>query len=86
MGLKLETILILGIVIILSASYIVKIGGSSSDDKAFTKELEFANTTLIEVDTTTMKGRTFTIYGVKDKDVLTLYDIKYHILIRFERV
>ena len=78
MGLKLETILTLGIVAILSASFMVKLSSNSSGSKTFTKELEFTNTTFIEVDTYTMQGRAFSTYGVRDKGVLTLYHIKYH--------
>ncbi len=78
MGLKLETLIIVVIVAILSGALMVKFSHKLSDEKPFTKELEFTNTTLIEVDTATMKGRSFGTYGVRDAGVLTLHNLKYH--------
>ena len=78
MGLKLETLIIVVIVAILSGTLMVKFTHKSTDGKLFTKELEFTNTTFIEVDTATMKSRAFGTYGIRDAGVLTLHNLKYH--------
>ena len=78
MGLKLETVIIVVIVAILSGTLMVKFTHISSNGKLFTKELEFTDTTLTEVDTVTMQGRAFGTYGIRDAGILTLHDIKYH--------
>ena len=56
----------------------VKFAHNTSDRERFTKELEFTDTTLTEVNTATMQGRSFGSYGIRDAGVLTLYDINYH--------
>ncbi len=78
MGLKLEILITLVIVAIFSVTLMVKFTYKSSDGERFTKELEFTDTTLTEVDTVTMQGRAFGSYGIRDAGVLTLHDIKYH--------
>ncbi len=78
MGLKLETLIIVAVVAILSGTLMVKFTHKPSDEKSFTKEMEFTDTTLIEVDTVTMKGRSFGTYGIRDAGVLTLHNIRYH--------
>lgn len=45
--------------------------------QVLTKEVEFTNTTLIEVDTDDMKSRAYTTHGVRDKGILTLDNIIY---------
>jgi len=78
MGLKLETLITVTILVILSAVFMVKFTHKPSDKKLFTKELEFTNTVFTEVDTNTMQGRAFSTHGIKNKDDLILYDLKYH--------
>jgi hypothetical protein len=78
MGLKLEALIIVLIVAILSGTLMVKFTHKSSDGKPFTKELEFTSTTLTEVDTAIMQGRAFGTYGIRDAGVLTLHNITYH--------
>jgi len=78
MGLKFETLIVVTIVAILSLTFMVKFTHKFSDEKLFTKELEFTNTTLTEVDTATMQGRAFATYGIRDAGVLTLHNIEYH--------
>ena len=55
----------------------LKLRDTPATTKVFTKEVEFTNTTLIEVDTDNIKSRVYATYGVKDKDVLTLENIVY---------
>ncbi|WP_295417758.1 hypothetical protein [Sulfurovum sp.] len=78
MGLKLEIILIVAIAAIVGGSYMVKFTNDTSNKKSPTKELEFTETTFIEVDTNKTLGRAFSTYGIRDAGVLTLYDLKYH--------
>ena len=77
MGIKLELILTIAIIGIISGSLMLKLRNTPVPTKVFTKEVEFTNTTLIEVDTENMKSRAYTTYGVRDKDVLTLDNIVY---------
>jgi hypothetical protein len=78
MGLKLEMLIAVAIVAILSLTFMVKFSQNSFDEKTFSKELEFTDTTFTEVDTTTMQGRAFSAYGVRDQGVLSLYKLMYH--------
>ena len=78
MGLKLEIVIIVMIAAILSFTYVVKITHDAAAVKRFTKELEFTDTTFIEVDTNRTQGVAFGRYGVRDTGVLTVYWLKYH--------
>jgi type II secretory pathway pseudopilin PulG len=78
MGLKLEMLITVVIIAIFSATLMVKFTHQSSNGKLFTKELEFTDTTLTEVDTQGMQGRAFGTYGIRDTGVLSMYNIKYH--------
>jgi len=78
MGLKLETIITLGIIAIIATVFMLKITDGTTAVNTVTKELEFTNTTFTEVDTSDMKGRVFSTYGVRDKGVLTLDNLRYH--------
>jgi len=77
MGLKLEHILIVGIVGIIIGAFMIKIRNAPPPEKGFTKELEFTDTTLIEVDTGDMKSRAFLTYGVRDRGILTMENLVY---------
>ncbi|MCW8821030.1 MAG: LPS export ABC transporter periplasmic protein LptC [Sulfurovum sp.] len=77
MGLKLELVLIVGIVGIILGTLMIKFDDTSTKEQPFTKEVEFTNTTLIEVDTDMMKSRAFATYGVREKGVWTLDDLVY---------
>ena len=78
MGLRLEVLITLVIVAILSVTLMVKFTHKAFVGERFTKELEFTDTTLTEVDTETMQGRAFGSHGIRDAGVLVLYNIKYH--------
>ncbi len=71
-------LIIVVIAAIVSVTLMVKFTHKTTDRKPFTKEMEFTDTTLIEVDTITMKGRSFGTYGIRDAGVLTLHNLKYH--------
>lgn len=77
MGLKLEFVLIVAIVGTILGALMIKFEDTSTKEQTLTKELEFTDTTLIEVDTDMMKSRTFATYGVRDKDIWTLDNLVY---------
>ena len=55
----------------------LKLRNTPVPTKVFTKEVEFSNTTLIEVDTDNIKSRVYATYGVRNNGVLTLDDTVY---------
>ncbi len=77
MGIKLQYVLTITIIGIISGSLMLKLRNTPVTTKVFTKEVEFTNTTLIEVDTENIKSRVYTTYGVRGKNVLTLDNIVY---------
>lgn len=77
MAIKLEHILIAVLVVLTSGVLMIKIRNTPPPSNVFTKELEFTDTTLIEVDTTKTLNRIYVSYGIRDKGVLTLEDIVY---------
>jgi len=78
MGLKLEMILIVSIVAILSVALTVKIKNDRALNKVSTKELEFTNTTFTEVDTNKTQGILFATYGIRNSGILTVDNLRYH--------
>lgn len=78
MGLKLEPVLTVIIGVIIVASLFVELSSTLKKNKAFTKDLEFTNTTFIEVDTQKMQGWLFGTYGVRDKGVLSMDNVIFH--------
>lgn len=66
------------IAVIVSASLLVELSSTLKNNRAFTKDLEFTNTTFIEVDTNKTQGWLFGTYGVRDKEVLTFDNIVFH--------
>jgi len=78
MGLKLEILLIVMIIGIVTVTTMVKLTNSNSHKKMLNKELEFTNTTFIEVDRSKMQAKAFSIYGVRENGILTLEHLKYH--------
>ena len=77
MAIKLEHVLIAIIVILVTGVFMIKIHNAPPPVHAFTKELEFTNTTLIEVDTNDMQSRAYIEHGIRDRGILTLADIVY---------
>ena len=78
MGIKLEAVIVLFIVIIVSTTYFFKISDIKSTPADTSKQLEFKKTTLIEVDTERMLSNIDCSYGVKKNDTLSLSDIVYY--------
>ena len=77
MELKLETVLILSIIVIVTGSVTLEIDNRAKENVVFTKELEFTNTTFTEVDTKILQGRAYGTYGVRDNGVLSLDNLVY---------
>jgi len=77
MGLRLEFVLVVAIVGILTGSLLLKLSKTNTKTEAFTKELEFTDTTLIEVDTQKVLSNSYGTYGVRDRGVFTLNDLVY---------
>lgn len=77
MGIRLEFVLAAAVIGIISGSFMLKLADTPVSSSTFTKEAEFNNTTLVEVDTDTMRNRMYATYGVMDKGVLTLDNIVY---------
>ena len=77
MELRLETILVLAIVVIVTGSVTLELDNSIKKNEIFTKELEFTNTTFTEVDTKKLQGRAYGTYGIRDDGVLSLDNLVY---------
>ena len=78
MGLKLEFLLVLFVVAILAMAMTVKISNSHDDKKQQTVELEFTDTTTIEVDTNKTLSITYGTYGIRDAGILKIDNLRYH--------
>ena len=78
MGIRLEHIITLAIVLVVMGFFLIDREPKSQEKSTHTKELVFANTRLIEVDTQRMLGLAHTQYGEVEKKTLRLYEIVYH--------
>jgi len=77
MGIKLEYILMVIIVVTISITTTVKLTSSQNKTKNFTKELEFLDTTFIEVDTQKMYANLYTPKGIRKNGILILTELQY---------
>jgi len=78
MGLKLELILIAFVAGFIILAMTVKISNANAVQKHQTVELEFTNTTSIEVDINKTLSVLFSTYGIRDSGVLKLDNLRYH--------
>ncbi len=78
MGLKLEFLLIVFVMAILAMAMTVKISNSNAVAKKQTVELEFTDTTTIEVDTNKTLSVTYGTYGIRDAGVLKIDNLQYY--------
>lgn len=78
MGIRLEIILVTVIIIMIIMTTMVKLTNDRAYKITINKELEFTNTTFIEVDKEHTKSNLFATYGVRDHGVLNLEHLKYH--------
>ncbi len=78
MGVKLELLLVVLIVAMLSLVYTVKLSDDVSGKKVSKKELEFTETTFTEVDTQKLISTSFGTYGVREGGILKIRNLIYH--------
>ena len=78
MGLKLELLLAVLIVTMLSIAYTVKLSDNVTTKKVAIKELEFTDTTFTEVDTEKLLSISFATFGIRRNGVLTVDNLIYH--------
>ena len=78
MGLKLEFFLLLIVAGLITMGLTIKIANANKKVKVHTVELEFTDTTTIEVDTNRTLSKSYGTYGVRDSGVLTIDNLRYH--------
>ncbi len=78
MGVKLELLLTILIVIMLSLAYTVKLSDDVATKKVSKKEMEFTDTTFTEVDTQKLISTSFGTHGTREGGVLTVDELVYH--------
>jgi len=78
MGIRLEYVLILTLLVTIGVTTMVKLTNTTRNELVSTKELEFSDTTFIEVDREQMQARSFSTNGVRDAGVLRLKNLTYH--------
>ena len=75
---RVEPILIVLIVSIITLGVKIKLNSTTVKIVKSTKELDFYDTTIYEVDTKHLLDVIYTTYGVRDSGVLKMKNIKYH--------
>jgi len=75
---KIEIILIFLIISIITMGMTVELNSKNNTSQKLNKEIDFDNTTIDEVNTKTFLDRTYTTYGVRNKGILRMKNIKYH--------
>lgn len=78
MGLRLESILIVMIVLLVSMSSMLKLSDSKKHKNTSNVELEFKNTTFVDVDKQKMQAKSFAVHGMREKGILSLKNLVYH--------
>jgi len=78
MGLRIEWVLIFIIIAIVSSTFIFKVEYTAHDKNTSLKELEFIDTTFIEVNQKGLLGYAFCNYGTRENSILYLDNIVYH--------
>ena len=81
MGVKLELLLVILIVMMLSLAYTIKLSDDTSAQKVSRKEMEFTQTTFTEVDTQKLISTSFGTYGVREGGILKVKNLIYLSLI-----
>ena len=78
MGIRLEIILPFLIAVILIGANWIKLETNGMTKSKPTKELEFTDTTFIEVDTNKTLGLAYSTSGNYQNHIWTLYELTYH--------
>jgi len=77
MGIKLEMVLVVMIVLIISTATRVTLTNTEASTNGSHKEMEFKDTTFIEVDMDKMLAKAYSSHGIRENSILTLEDLKY---------
>ena len=77
MGIKLEGILLVSIIVIISSSFMVKLNTTESKSPLTSKELVFTNTVFTEVNQNLLLGHATVSEGIYENKLLTVKDILY---------
>jgi len=75
---RVEPILIVLIVTIITLGVKIKLNSATVKVVKSTKELDFYDTTIYEVDTKHLLDVIYTTYGIRDNGILKMKNIKYH--------
>ncbi len=78
MELRLEGILLVGIIGIAVGVMSLELNDKNRDSSKLAKELEFTNTTFVEVDTIKRAGELYGTYGIRYQGTLNMQNIIYH--------
>ena len=78
MGLRLEVVLSVIIVGIITMAVMLKLNSSGVELNTMMKELEFTDTTFTEVNTEQMKGHVYSTYGTRSQGALSLENLEYN--------
>lgn len=77
MAIRLEWIVVAAIVVISALSYFVKFSSQSGGGVHATRELEFHDTTFLEVDQNGILGDAYARVGIREKGVLHMRHLDY---------
>jgi len=78
MGVRLEWVVGIAIVAIVSGVMVLKPKSMMSSGKEANKEIQFTDTTLLEVDVDGVLVRSYNQYGVRINGILTVENLLYH--------
>lgn len=77
MGIRLEPVLIIAIIVTVGMNTMMKLSNSSASNNMFNKEMEFTDTTFIEVDREKMQSKSFAKKGVRENMALMVENLRY---------
>ncbi len=77
MAVRLEIVLIVLIAVTVMTATMVTLTDKKAQKHVSQKELEFTDTTFIEVDRHKLLAKAFTTYGVRNKGILVLEHVRY---------
>jgi lipopolysaccharide assembly outer membrane protein LptD (OstA) len=78
MGVRLELILLFLIVLFFAFAMRIKLQTDTPSKTSIGKELEFTDTTLVEVTTQDPKGVTYLKHGTRENGILHMDGLEYH--------
>jgi len=78
MGIKLEFVIVFAIILIVGGAIMLKLDNQTSTQKHINKELEFKETTFIEVDTKKRQSNAFIQKGMRKNGILFLEHLTYN--------